>query len=103
MHKVYNLDWYSSASKNVALSQIVVVFSLSTKEALLAVKAIRASTRHLIGLMQKKERTTARALEYFKTTRQIVLYYEDVVRNHTVRASVPGLSTYATRNVLLKP
>ena len=28
--------------------------------------------------------TTTKALEYFKSTRHIILYYEDVVKNRTV-------------------
>ncbi|XP_022988840.1 uncharacterized protein LOC111486068 isoform X1 [Cucurbita maxima] len=37
----------------------------------------------LIPNLNKVEETTAKALEYFKSTRHIVLYYEDVVRNRT--------------------
>ncbi|KAB1207116.1 hypothetical protein CJ030_MR7G011437 [Morella rubra] len=37
----------------------------------------------LIPNLKQVEETTAKALEYFKSTRHIVLYYEDIVRNHT--------------------
>lgn len=39
----------------------------------------------LIPNLRQVEDTTTKALEYFKTTRHIVLYYEDVVKNRTVR------------------
>lgn len=39
----------------------------------------------LIPNLRQVEETTTKALEYFKSTRHIVLYYEDVVRNRTVR------------------
>lgn len=39
----------------------------------------------LVSDLQKAERKTARVLEYFKNTRNIVLYYEDIVRNSDVR------------------
>lgn len=35
--------------------------------------------------LKEAEEKTAKALEYFKSTRHIVLYYEDIVRNRTVR------------------
>ncbi|XP_050212151.1 uncharacterized protein LOC126662270 [Mercurialis annua] len=33
--------------------------------------------------LKQVEETTTRALEYFKSTRHILVYYEDVVKNHT--------------------
>ncbi|KAL0360799.1 UNVERIFIED_CONTAM: hypothetical protein Sradi_3764400 [Sesamum radiatum] len=39
----------------------------------------------LVSTIRAAEGTAARALECFKTTRHIVLYYEDIVANHTVR------------------
>ncbi|KAG2703572.1 hypothetical protein I3843_06G135900 [Carya illinoinensis] len=38
----------------------------------------------LIPNLKKVEETTAKALEYFKSTRHIIVYYEDVVKNHTL-------------------
>ncbi|XP_062175889.1 uncharacterized protein LOC133880937 isoform X2 [Alnus glutinosa] len=38
----------------------------------------------LIPNLKQVEETTAKALEYFKSTRHIILYYEDVVKNHTI-------------------
>lgn len=35
--------------------------------------------------LKEAEEKTDKALEYFKSTRHIVLYYEDIVRNRTVR------------------
>lgn len=37
----------------------------------------------LIPNLRQVEDTTTKALEYFKTTRHVVLYYEDVVKNRT--------------------
>ncbi|PWA44125.1 P-loop containing nucleoside triphosphate hydrolases superfamily protein [Artemisia annua] len=37
--------------------------------------------------LQQADNMVKQALEYFNTTRHIILYYEDIVRNHTVRHS----------------
>lgn len=39
----------------------------------------------LIPNLKQVEDTTTKALEYFNSTRHIVMYYEDVVKNRTVR------------------
>ncbi|KAE8674527.1 Detected protein of confused Function [Hibiscus syriacus] len=39
----------------------------------------------LIPDLRLTEKETAKAIEYFSTTRQIVLYYEDLVKNLSVR------------------
>ncbi|GFY95917.1 P-loop containing nucleoside triphosphate hydrolases superfamily protein [Actinidia rufa] len=39
----------------------------------------------LVSNLKEADETTAKALEYFKSTRHIVLYYEDIVGNRTVR------------------
>lgn len=41
----------------------------------------------LVADLRQVQEMTAKALEYFKSTRHIVLYYEDVVKNRTVRNS----------------
>lgn len=38
----------------------------------------------LIPELKQDEETAAKATQYFKTTRHIVLYYEDVINNRTV-------------------
>ncbi|XP_062175890.1 uncharacterized protein LOC133880937 isoform X3 [Alnus glutinosa] len=50
----------------------------------------------LIPNLKQVEETTAKALEYFKSTRHIILYYEDVVKNHTfyVFADIDGPSRF---------
>lgn len=55
-------------------------------EILARYKPLLNSTLLKADLRQVQE-MTAKALEYFKSTRHIVLYYEDVVKNHTVRKS----------------
>ncbi|MBA0591727.1 hypothetical protein Gorai_008729, partial [Gossypium raimondii] len=42
----------------------------------------------LIPSLRQVEETTKKGLEYFKSTRHIILYYEDVVKNHTKLAEV---------------
>ncbi|XP_057502629.1 uncharacterized protein LOC130786328 [Actinidia eriantha] len=37
----------------------------------------------LVSNLKEAVETTAKALEYFKSTRHVVLYYEDIVRNRT--------------------
>lgn len=39
----------------------------------------------LIPELKQIEQTTAKAIEYFKSTRHIVLYYEDLITNRTLR------------------
>lgn len=38
----------------------------------------------LLSDLKAASQTLAKALEYFKTTRHILLYYEDILTNHTV-------------------
>lgn len=42
------------------------------------------NTTSLISELRQVNETTTKALEYFKNTRHIVIYYEDVVRNRAV-------------------
>jgi hypothetical protein len=42
------------------------------------------NTTLLIPSLKQVEDTTAKALEYFKSARHIILYYEDVVKNRRV-------------------
>ncbi|KAF9622481.1 hypothetical protein IFM89_031885 [Coptis chinensis] len=43
----------------------------------------KVNTALLIPDLKRVEDTTAKALEYFKSTRHIIVYYEDLVNNHT--------------------
>lgn len=43
------------------------------------------NTTLLIADLKQVQEMTSKALSYFNTTRHIFLYYEDVVKNHTVR------------------
>lgn len=38
--------------------------------------------------MKQVEDTQTKALEYFKSTRHIIVYYEDILKNHTVRHTI---------------
>lgn len=56
----------------------------SPKEAqILAKYKPNVNATSLIRNLKKNEETMAKALEYFKSTHHIVLYYEDVVKNRT--------------------
>ncbi|KAB1214736.1 Nodulation protein H [Morella rubra] len=123
LDKVYNLDWFSSASKNQCsaavgfkwmLNQIqeeqgycwespeqivmehcfgrALVRSWQSGSSLLlsAPKAEILSkykplinSRSLINDLKDMEVTTAKVLEYFNSTRHILLYYEDLTLNRT--------------------
>lgn len=43
------------------------------------------NTTSLIPSLRQVEEMTTKALEYFKSTRHIVIYYEDILKNRTVR------------------
>lgn len=44
----------------------------------------KINTTDLVDSLKQVEGTARHALEMFKSTRHIVLYYEDIVSNHTV-------------------
>lgn len=41
----------------------------------------------LIPNLREVEEMVTKSLEYFKSTRHIILYYEDIIKNHAVRQS----------------
>ncbi|XP_048231444.1 nodulation protein H isoform X2 [Ricinus communis] len=41
------------------------------------------NTSLLLSSLKQVEQTTIKALEYFKSNRHIIVYYEDIVKNHT--------------------
>lgn len=53
----------------------------------------------LVSDLKSAERKTARVLEYFKNTRNIVLYYEDMVRNKTKLVDVQEFLKLPHRNL----
>lgn len=63
------------------------VHSVEEAETLSKYKPTINSTLLIANLMEA-ETTASRALEYFNSTRHIVLYYEDLVRNHTILKDV---------------
>ncbi|KAK9270433.1 hypothetical protein L1049_026012 [Liquidambar formosana] len=142
MDKIYNLDWFSSASKNECSAAVgfkwmlnqglmehheeiveyfnrkgvsaIFLFRRNLLRRMISVVAnsYDKDTRLLNGThkshvhspleaqilakykptinatlllpdLKQVEETTAKALEFFKSTRHIVLYYEDVITNHT--------------------
>ncbi|MBA0874141.1 hypothetical protein Goshw_012364 [Gossypium schwendimanii] len=53
----------------------------------------------LVPNIREVEETTKKALEYFKSTRHIILYYEDVVKNRTKLAEVQEFLKVPTREL----
>ncbi|KAF7829744.1 putative P-loop nucleoside triphosphate hydrolase superfamily protein [Senna tora] len=142
MDKVYNLDWFTSASKNECSAAVgfkwmlnqglmehhkeveeyfnrrrvstILLFRRNLLRRMVSVLANtydkdakplngthkshvhspleakilakykpQINTTSLIPELKQTEETVAKAIEYFKTTRHIVLYYEDLINNHT--------------------
>ncbi|KAJ6915596.1 hypothetical protein NC652_018289 [Populus alba x Populus x berolinensis] len=123
LDKVYNLDWFTSASKNECSAAVGFRWMLNqgvmqhhkeiadyfnrrvslqyfcfeeiyyvawfqflripmTAETLAKYKPMINSTL-LISDLKEVEITATKALEYFNSTRHIVLYYEDLIKNPT--------------------
>jgi len=76
----------SSASCGCAVCVSVVNFGFFQADTLSRYKPTINSTSLLADLKDMEKRAAA-ALEYFNTTRHMILYYEDLIRNRTVRAS----------------
>ncbi|CAI9763658.1 unnamed protein product [Fraxinus pennsylvanica] len=53
----------------------------------------------LVSHLRAADQTVAKALEYFKSTRHIVLYYEDIVRNSTKLEEVQEFLNLPRRNL----
>lgn len=53
----------------------------------------------LVSNIRSAEGTAARALECFKTTRHIVLYYEDIITNHTKLVEVQEFLKLPSQNL----
>ncbi|KAB1214728.1 hypothetical protein CJ030_MR5G003293 [Morella rubra] len=80
LDKVYNLDWFSSASKNQCSAAVGFKWMLNQAEIL---SKPLINSRSLINDLKDMEVTTAKVLEYFNSTRHILLYYEDLTLNRT--------------------
>ncbi|KAL5714237.1 hypothetical protein ACHQM5_016226 [Ranunculus cassubicifolius] len=158
LDKVYNLDWFSSASRNECTAAIgfkwmlnqgllqnheeiteyfnrrgVSVLFLFRRNLLRRMISVLANTYDrdvkslngthkshvhsaqeaeilakykptinaslLIPNLKIEENTTARALEFFKSTRHTVLYYEDLINNRTKLADVQEFLRVPQRNL----
>ncbi|KAJ1396943.1 P-loop containing nucleoside triphosphate hydrolase [Sesbania bispinosa] len=82
MDEVFNLDWFSSASKNECSAAVGYKWMLNQAKVLAKYRP-RINTTLLMPELKRTEETAAKAIEYFKNTRHIVLYYEDLVKNRT--------------------
>uniref|UniRef100_A0A0E0FU80 Sulfotransferase n=1 Tax=Oryza nivara TaxID=4536 RepID=A0A0E0FU80_ORYNI len=82
LDKLYNLDWLSSAAKNECTAAVGLKWMLNQAQILAQFKP-EIDTKKLIADLKKSDKLAADALLYFKKTRHIILYYEDVVSNDT--------------------
>ncbi|KAL0314818.1 UNVERIFIED_CONTAM: hypothetical protein Sangu_2326200 [Sesamum angustifolium] len=98
LDKVYNLDWFSSASKNECSAAVGFKWMINQAEVLAGYKPTLNITT-LVSNIRAAEGTAARALECFKTTRHIVLYYEDIVTNHTKLVEVQEFLKLPAQNL----
>ncbi|XP_027347605.1 uncharacterized protein LOC113858988 isoform X2 [Abrus precatorius] len=126
LDEVYNLDWFSSASKNECSAAIglkwmlnqglmehpteiadyfnrrsVSVIFLFRRNLLRRFVSMLANSydrqakllngthkSHVHSAEEDMETRAAKALEYFNSTRHMILYYEDLIRNHTTLKDV---------------
>ncbi|KAI4327467.1 hypothetical protein L6164_019926 [Bauhinia variegata] len=82
LDKVYNLDWLSSASKNECSAAVGLKWMLNQADALSKYKP-SINSASLLTQLNDMEMRSAKALEYFNSTRHMILYYEDLMRNRT--------------------
>ncbi|KAF5958222.1 hypothetical protein HYC85_005447 [Camellia sinensis] len=82
LDRVYNLDWFTSASKNHCSAAVGFKWMLNQAETLSKYKPTINSTS-LNRDLKEMEVTATKALEYFHSTWHMVLYYEDLIRNRT--------------------
>jgi hypothetical protein len=82
-NKIFNINCFLIFYQVISY---VSLFKWFQAEILAKYKPILNATL-LIPNLKQVEETTAKALEYFKSTRHIILYYEDVVKNRTVSSA----------------
>ncbi|KAG8368334.1 hypothetical protein BUALT_Bualt15G0034800 [Buddleja alternifolia] len=82
LDKLYNLDFLTSASKNECTAAVGLKWMLNQAEILARYKPTINTTLLIPNLKQVDDLVT-KSLEYFKSTRHIILYYEDVIKNRT--------------------
>ncbi|KAK6916465.1 hypothetical protein RJ641_019326 [Dillenia turbinata] len=98
LDKIYNLDWYSSAAKNECTAAVGLKWMLNQAEILARYKPFINSTLLIPNLRQVEDMST-QALEYFKSTRHIVVYYEDLVQNRTKLEEIQDFLRVPRRNL----
>ncbi|KAI8554447.1 hypothetical protein RHMOL_Rhmol05G0099500 [Rhododendron molle] len=82
LDNVYNLDLLTSASKNECTAAVGLKWMLN-QAAILARYKPTINATILIPNLREVEEMVTKSLEYFKSTRHIILYYEDITKNHT--------------------
>ncbi|XP_058094484.1 uncharacterized protein LOC131240346 isoform X3 [Magnolia sinica] len=82
LEKVYNLDWFSSAAKNECSAAVGFKWMLNQAKVLAQYKPVINVTL-LLPDLERAEEMAVNGLEYFKSTRHIIVYYEDLVSNRT--------------------
>ncbi|WVZ24348.1 hypothetical protein V8G54_002892 [Vigna mungo] len=82
LDKVYNLDWFSSASKNECSAAVGLKWMLN-QGLMEHPKEIADYFNRRVVDLKDMEKRMAKALEYFSINRHMILYYEDLIRNRT--------------------
>ncbi|XP_021626764.1 uncharacterized protein LOC110625471 isoform X2 [Manihot esculenta] len=78
---VYALEWVSSSAKNDCVAAVGLKWMLNQADLLARYKPT-LNVSSLISDLSTSEHMMAEALEYFKSCRHLVLYYEDLMKNH---------------------
>lgn len=75
---------YQEENSNISICKSVTDCMKLFQAEILAKYKPTINATLLIANLRQVEETTTKALEYFKSTRHILVYYEDVVKNRTV-------------------
>uniref|UniRef100_A0A803M2J9 Sulfotransferase n=1 Tax=Chenopodium quinoa TaxID=63459 RepID=A0A803M2J9_CHEQI len=82
LDQVYNLDWFNSASKNECSAAVGLKWMLNQAQVLASYKP-KINATEIEPKLKQEEAIIAQALEFFNSTRHIVLHYEDLISNCT--------------------
>ncbi|CAH9144820.1 unnamed protein product [Cuscuta epithymum] len=98
LDKVYNLDFLTSSSKNECSAAVGFKWMLNQAHILAKYKP-SVNISALIPKLRSTMKNSAMALDFFKNTRHVVFYYEDIVRNRTKLRDVQEFLGLPIRNL----